>query len=169
MIRKSFYYAAVALLGLFTAFSGAVSATTGTVTATVTAQNISLTVTDGSVAYGTLAASASADTCTSHLSDLQTVTNNGNVAEDFNIKGINTTDWTLAGTAGSNAYVHKFANATCTTSFPAGTALTTTDQTLATNIAAAGTSPLNLQITTPSSSTVFTVQNPNVTVTAIAH
>jgi hypothetical protein len=156
---------AVAML----AGSVALSASSANVTATVTVPNISLSVSDGSVAYGTLAVSTSADTCSSHLNDLQTVTNDGNIAEDINIKGVDTANWTLAGTAGSDAYVHKFANATCTTSFPTGTALTTSDQQLASNIASSGTTPLNLQITTPTTSSVYTQQSPNVTLTAVAH
>lgn len=157
---------AVAML----AGSVALSASSANVTATVTVQNISLTVSDGSVTYGTLAADTTQDTCSGggHLNDAQTVTNNGNIAEDFNIKGVNTASWTLAGTAGSDQYVHSFANGACTTTFT-GTALTTSDQSLATNIAASGTATLNLQIHTPNPSTVFTEQSPNVTITAVAN
>lgn len=143
------------------------AAGTATITATVTVQNISLSVADGSVAYGTLPANTSKSTCTSELNDAQIITNDGNVAETFNIRGVNTTNWTLASTPGTDQYVHKFLNASCST-FTGGTALTTSDQTLATNIAANATTTLNLQITTPNPSTVFTEQNPNVILTAIA-
>ena len=46
---------------------------------------ISVTVTDGAVNYGTLSLGISQDTLVGHLADTQTATNNGNVAEDFNI------------------------------------------------------------------------------------
>src|SRR5690349_8778650 len=79
------------------------AATTGTVAATVTPQNISVAVTDGTVAYGTLDLSTSADTTSGGVNDTQTATNDGNVAEDFNVTSTNATGgtaWTLAGTIG---------------------------------------------------------------------
>jgi len=86
-------------------------ATEATITATVTVQNISLSVSDGSIAYGVLPTGYSKSTC--DLNDTQTVTNDGNVAEDFNIKGKDSENWTLADTAGTNQYVHKFATSPC--------------------------------------------------------
>jgi len=138
---------------------------TATVTATVTVQNISLTVSDGSITYGTIAANSSKSTC--DLSDTQTVTNNGNVAETFNIKGQDSAKWTLGTTPGSDVYVHKFATSSCP--WASGTALTTSYQTMQTNVAVNATSTLNLQITTPNPSTVFTEQSVNVTVEAVAY
>ena len=102
------------------------------------------------------------------MSDLQTVTNDGNIAETFNIKGQNSANWTLAGTVGSDQYKHEFKNATCST-FSAGTALTTSYQALATNVAASGTTNLNLQITTPNPSTVYTQQSVDIIVQAVAY
>ncbi len=145
------------------------AATTGSVTATVTTQNISLTVTDGAVTYGTLNANTSKSTITADLNDLQTATNNGNVAEDFNIKGQNSTNWTLAGTSGSDQYVHKFCITTCAAPPTNFTALTTSYQALATNKAASGTQTFDMQITTPSPSTVYTQQSVDVTVQAVAN
>jgi len=143
----------------------AYAANTATVTATVTVQNISLTVSDGSITYGTIAQNSSKSTC--DLSDTQTVTNNGNVAETFNIKGQNSANWTLAATAGSDQYVHKFATSSCP--WTSGTALTTSYQTMATNVAVNATTTLNLQITTPNPSTVYTQQSVDVTVEAVAY
>ena len=143
----------------------AYAADTATVTATVTVQNISLTVSDGSIAYGTIAQNSTKSTC--DLSDTQTVTNNGNVAETFNIKGQNSANWTLAATAGTDQYVHKFATSTCP--WTSGTALTTSYQTMQTNVPVSGTATLNLQINTPNPSTVFEQQSVDVTVQAVAY
>lgn len=135
------------------------------VSATVTVQNISLSVSDAAIAYGTLAVNSSQNTVT--LTDTQTVTNDGNVTIDMNIKGADTAAWTLAGTAGANQYVHRFCPATCGT-FPTNyTALTTSYATLAETVAASGTQSLDLGITTPTSSVSFTQQTANVTVQAV--
>jgi len=141
------------------------AADTATVTATVTVQNISLTVSNGSITYGTIAASSSKSTC--DLNDTQIVTNNGNVAETFNIKGQNSTNWILDSTPSTDHYVHKFSTSSCP--WTSGTALTTSYQTMATNVAVNATSTLNLQITTPNPSSVFTEQSVDVTVQAVAY
>jgi len=133
---------------------------------TAAATVISVSVSDGAITYGTIPANSTKSTCTSELNDAQTVTNNGNVTENFLIKGQNSANWTLAATAGSDQYVHKFLNGTCST-FSGGTALTTTDQNFATGIAPNGTATLNLQINTPNPSTVYTQQSVDVTITAV--
>ncbi|MCU0652974.1 MAG: hypothetical protein MUD10_01830 [Candidatus Pacebacteria bacterium] len=148
------------------AISAAEAADTASVTATVTLQNISLTVTSGTVAYGIIAAGQSAGT--NSTSQTQTVTNNGNVSEDFNIKGINSTNWTLGATAGTDTYSHKFCSTSCANAPTGYTALTTSDQTLSAGIAPSGTKSLDLYLTVPTSSSYFTEQSVNVTVTAIA-
>jgi hypothetical protein len=127
---------------------------------------ISVSVSDGAITYGTIPANSTKSTCTSELNDAQTVTNNGNVTENFLIKGQNSANWTLAATAGSNQYVHKFLNGACST-FSGGTALTTSDQSFATGISPSGTATLNLQINTPNPSTVYTQQSVDVTITAV--
>lgn len=143
-------------------------ATTGIVTATVTAQNVSVTVSDGTISYGTLSLNASQGTV--GLTDTQTVTNNGNIAEDFTIKGQNSTNWTLDTTNVTlDHYIHRFCTTSCSSPPTSYTALTTNYQTLATNIAASGTSPLDLYITTPQTSSVYTSQSVDVTVQATAH
>lgn len=127
---------------------------------------ISVSVADGAVTYGTIPANSTKSTCTSELNDAQTVTNDGNVNENFNIRGQNSANWTLAATAGSDQYVHKFLNGTCST-FSGGTALTTSDQIFATGIAPSGTATLNLQINTPNPSSVYTQQSVDVVITAV--
>ena len=141
-------------------------ASEATITATVTVQNISLSVADGSIAYGVLPVNTSKSTC--DLNDTQTVTNNGNVAEDFSIKGKNSENWTLADTAGENQYVHKFATSSCPVTW-GGTALTTSYQTMATNVATSSSVTLNLQITTPTVTSSYDPQDVSVMVMAAAH
>lgn len=140
--------------------------TTATVAATVTVQNVSVTASDGTVGYGTLATNASAGT---NGSDTQTATNNGNIAEDLNIKGQNTSTWTLGSSAGSDQYVHKFCTASCTSAPTNYTALTTNYQTLGSNVVASGTQTFDLYITTPTSSSSYSQQSVDVTVQAVAH
>ncbi len=139
------------------------AASEGTVAATVTVQNISVSVTDGTVAYGTLGTSASADT---NPADTQTATNNGNITENFNIRGQNSANWTLGATAGADTYVHKFCKLTCGTPPTNYTALTTSNQTLATSVATSGTQTFDLEISTPTTSTNYTQQSVDVTVQA---
>jgi|GEM_PF-2182553 len=127
---------------------------------------VSVSVSDGKVAYGIIPADTSKSTCTSELNDAQTVTNDGNVTENFNIRGQNSANWTLASTAGNDQYVHSFATSTCST-WPGGTALTTSDQTLATGVAPGSNITLNLQIHTPTSSSVYTQQSVDVIITAV--
>ena len=145
------------------------AAETAQVAATVTAQNISVGVSDGIVAYGTIGVGATADTTSNDKNNSQTATNTGNVTEDFNISGSDSTNWTLAGTAGENTYTHKFCNnGTCDAS-PNWTALTTGYQTLATGVGTSATQELDLQIGTPTSTTFYTEQTVNVTVQAVAN
>jgi hypothetical protein len=143
------------------------AATTASVAATVTVQNISVAVTDGTVSYGTLGANSTASTIAADLNDSQTATNNGNVAEDFNIKGQDSANWTLAATAGSDQYIQRFCTATCSSPPTNFTALTTSYQALGTNIAASGTKVFDLFVNTPNPSTVFTQQDISVTVQAV--
>lgn len=155
----------MALVGFVVFNLPARAASTGTVTATVTVENVSVSVTDGSVAYGTLSTNTSAGT---NGSDTQTATNDGNIAEDLLIKGANTTAWTLGATAGSDQYTHKFCVSSCTSAPTNFTALTTSNQNLATSVAASGTQTFDLYITTPTSSSSYTQQSASVTITASA-
>lgn len=145
------------------------AADTAAVTATVTVQNISVSVSDGTLTYGTMAVSSTKSTIAGELNDLQTATNNGNVTEDFNIRGQNSAAWTLGATAGSEQYFHKFCTATCGTPPTNYTALTTNYQTLGTAISTSGTKTFDLQLGTPSSTATYTQQSVDVTVQAVAN
>ena len=166
---KSLLAISLFLLGsaLFILGNTANAATSATVTATVTAQNVSVNVTDGTVAYGTLATSTTQDTTSGGLNDSQTATNNGNVTEDFNIRGQNSANWTLGASAGADTYRHRFCITTCDSS-PTWTALTTSNQTLASSVSTSGTQIFDLEIATPTSSTNYTQQSVDVIVQASA-
>lgn len=141
---------------------GVGAADEASVAATATVQNISVTVSDGTVAYGTIAAGDSQDTVT--LTDTQTATNNGNITETLNIRGTDSTAWTLAASAsGATNYKHEFSKDAFVT---AGTALTLVNQTLASGVLATNSQTFDLRITTPPAASDFTEQSVNVIVQA---
>ena len=150
----------VAILG-----TSAYAADSANVSATVTAQNISLTVSDGSISYGTLALGASQDTLT--LSDTQTVTNNGNVTEDFDIKGSNSSGdaWMIVDAdPGTDDYMHAFS----VDSGSNWTYMSEGYKEMKTSVTPSSTQSLDLKITTPTSTSVFTEQTVSVTILATA-
>ncbi len=136
---------------------------------------ISVSVSDGSVAYGILPVSTSKSTLSGDLNDMQTATNDGNVSVNLNIKGQDASgggcSWTLSSTSGSNQYVHSFCNDTdldCASPPTNYTALTTNYQSLDTGVAVSGTVNFQLRLTTPSSSSCYGQQTADVTVQAVA-
>ncbi len=172
--------ASITILGLVGMVVGVVAqgATEASVGATVTIQNVSVAISDGTVLYGTLAVNTSkATTKTPELDDTQVAINNGNVTEDFLIRGQDSTSagagWTLAGAAASETYVHEFCTAgggspdLCDAT-PTYTELTTSNQNLTTSVATSGTQRFDLKITTPTATTDLNEQTVNVTVVAIA-
>jgi hypothetical protein len=139
-----------------------------------TAAAVSVSVSDGTVDYGIMPANTSKSTLPGELNDMQTATNDGNVTENFNIKGQDATGggctWTLASTNGTDQYVHQFCNNTdydCSSPPTNYTALTTTYQTLKTSIPVSGTVQIQLRLTTPTSSSCFGQQSVNVTIQAV--
>jgi len=148
------------------------AASTDTVAATVTAQIFSVSVTDGTVAFLTVAQNSTQDTTTSGVNDSQTATNDGSVTAKFNIKAANSTGgagWTLAGTAVSETYTMKSCTATCD-STPTWTSvgIDPSYATLAASVAESGTQEFDLQVGTPTSTTETTEQSITVTVQAVA-
>ncbi len=168
----------LALLGTIVSPMLVEASITGTVTCTVSGQLVSVTVSDGSVSYGTLALSATKNTLLYNGStnangmtpaDTQTATNNGTVAQDFNISSSSATgtsqSWTLAGSSDVAQFAHQF-------SIDGGTnwtSLTSEYQTLATNISASGTRTFDLRIIMPSSTTDYGSHSITVTIQAVAH
>lgn len=140
------------------AYSSALETSTSSATVSVTI------TTDGAIAYGTIIAGGTKTTIT--LADTQTAKNDGDVAEDFNIKGQNTAcPWTLTATSATDQYVHEFS----TNGGTNYTALTTSYQALATNIAVNGTQNVDLRITTPTSTNCFTQQSADIIIQAVQH
>lgn len=160
-----------------TVSAGTVSpATTVAIAGTTTLQAavVSVSVSDGGVSYGMMPANTSKSTLTGELNDMQTATNDGNVTENFNIKGQDATGggctWTLAAANGSDQYVHEFCNDTdldCTSPPTNYTALTTTYQTLKTGVAVSGTVQTQLRLTTPNPSSCFGQQSADITIQAV--
>ncbi len=143
------------------------AASTDTVTATVTAQSISVSVEDNSIAFGTVTTSSTKDTTTAGVNDSQTATNDGNITLDFNIKSTDSTNWALAAAAGSEQYTLKFCVTTCDTS-PTWTSVGVHPAyaTLAQDITASGTQVFDLQVGTPTSTASYGQQTITVTVQA---
>jgi len=169
---KNYLKLAVALLVLalpVVSVGKAFAASTGTVSATITPQNISVSVSDGSVAYGTLGLSSSEDTTTAGVNDSQTATNDGNVTEDFNIRSTDATGgsaWTLGATPGADQYAHSYCTSNCDAS-PTWNNMTTSYSSLATGVSTSGNQLFDLQIETPTSSSDFVQKSITVTIQAV--
>ncbi len=125
---------------------------------------ISVTVDDGSISYGTLNFNTSNTTLPEDENDTQTVTNIGNTSVDLNIKGQNTgCPWTLSSTNGNDQYIHEFSSNSGSLWSP----LTTSYQTLSTNLAAESSIDFDLKITTPTTSSCSNQQSVDVTIQAV--
>jgi hypothetical protein len=141
---------------------------------TVTYPLISVSVSDGTVAYGILATNTSKDTTSGGLNDTQSATNDGNAAEDFNIIGQSSANWTLAASPGTNQYSHQYCKAgsgspdPCDAS-PTWTSLTTSYQSLGTNVASLSSQRFDLKLNTPTSTSATAQQTVNITVQAVQH
>ncbi len=146
------------------------AATTADVSATVTSQLISVTVADGSVAYGVLNADTNQDTVT--LSDTQTATNNGNVPENFSIRSSDATsggtNWNLAASTGTDEFTHEF-SIDSGSNWIAFNVDNITYSSMSSSVAASGgTDNFDLRIKTPVSSTDNDEHTITVTVLATA-
>lgn len=130
---------------------------------------ISISVSDGSISYGSVAKGAAKTTV--DLTDTQTVTNDSNVAVDFNIKGQNTAcPWTLSGTAGTDTYEHQFckkSDVSCSSPPTNYTDLTTSYQTLYTSVAISGTKDVDLRIVLPTTTACTASQSADITLQAV--
>lgn len=167
-MKKVFYLAQFVLLfSLVVVLFRAKAATEATVGATVTFQNVGVTISSGSVNYGTMSSSQSQNT--NALTQTQTATNAGNVNSIMTIKGTTTAAWTLGATTAANQYVHKFCTASCATPPTNYSALTTNYATLAGSVADSGTQDFDLEIIMPSTSSSYSQQSPNVMVMIAAN
>jgi len=146
----------------------AFAATTGDVTCTVSGKLIAVNVTDGSVAYGTLASSATQNTTASGVNDTQTATNTGTVLENFKIKSSNATggtQWTLGSSQGDNTFTHA-ASIDAGSSWAVNMTVPEAYVNLATNIADSANQTFDLQIGMPTIITDHSAKNITVTVLA---
>ncbi|MBT4850155.1 hypothetical protein HON36_04880 [Candidatus Parcubacteria bacterium] len=148
------------------------AATTAAVSATVTAQNISVTVSDAGIAYGVIAVGSSASTTVSGsgLADAQTATNNGNVNQAFNIIGVDSASWELGTSPASETYTHYFCNTLACESAPTWTEFNEDSYTTlsSTTVPANGTQIFDLRLEAPSATAVFTEQTVDITVQAVS-
>jgi len=145
---------------------GVKAADEGTVTATVTAQHVSITVSDGSVAFGTVNSGSYGDTTDDGVDNSQTATNTGSVTEDFTIKADDTANWTLESSAGTNQYTLDHCTSSCDDS-PSWSAISTDYGALASSITASNSQDFDLRVGTPTSTT-YGEQTITVTVLAAA-
>lgn len=112
--------ASICVLGLVGMGVGMVVTADETVTATVTPQIISVSVTDGNVDYGILTINESNNTFDGTTGTVapavgqQIITSGSNVSIDIALRSsdafvdLNTTDWALADTAGPDAFIHSY-------------------------------------------------------------
>jgi hypothetical protein len=183
VIMATFYNSSGYSLNLATGheLDTGVTNTTGVITATRIIVNVSMadpvvsvSVSDGNISYGVVGTGSSKDTTSSGLNDTQVATNDGTVAEDLNVKGQDSANWTLAGSSGANQYKHEFCTSgsgspdPCDAS-PTWTALTTSYQALATTLATSGAKKFDLKLSTPTSTTSSMQQSVDITIQAVQH
>lgn len=135
---------------------------TDTVTATVTATNLAVSVTDGSIAFGSVALNTA--TSTHGTAQTQTVTNDGSNAV-LNVKSSNATNgttWTL----GANPGVDTFRLGVSTTTGASYSNLSGADVylTASSTFLSLTSGPVDFQFTTPTVSTDFVQKSLTITV-----
>lgn len=138
------------------------AAATAAVSATVSATNLAVSVTDGSIAFGSVALNT-ATTTVAH-GETQTVSNDGSAAV-INVKSGNATGgttWTLGTTPGSDIFQLEVSTTTGSTymTFQA----TDTYLTASSSSASLTTGPLDFRFTTPTASTDFVQKSLSITV-----
>jgi len=137
------------------------------VSATVTAELITISTTDGAVDYGVLPVNTNENTV--DLSDTQVVTNDGNVNVDLSVKSsdaVGGTDWNLVATVGSlDEFTHEFSSDDGST-YTGFNVVNATYTSLVADVVPTGTQNLDLRIKTPTSVTDNVVKTITVTVLA---
>lgn len=138
------------------------AADTGVVTATVSATNLAVSVSDGTIAFGSVALNTA--TTTAGNSDTQTATNDGSAAV-LNVKSSNATGgttWTLGTSAGSDTFKLEVSTTTGSTymTFQA----TDTYLTASSTFASLQDQDLDFRFTTPTASSDFVEKSLTITV-----
>lgn len=137
-------------------------ADTGAISATVSATSLAVSVSDGSIAFGSVPLNAA--TTTAGTSETQTVTNDGSDAA-LNVKSSNATGgatWTLATSNGSDAF--KLEVSTTTGSTYATFQAPDTYLTASSTFASLDDDTLDFRLTTPTASTDFVEKSISITV-----
>lgn len=141
---------------------------TDTVEATVKAQNISVTVDNTNIDFGTIGVGSSANT-TGAANETSIATNDGNIIEKLNIKAaIAGTDWTGGTTADDEVYTMGFCVAADCDASPSWSTVgfVSSYETLVASIGIGSTQPFDLQIGTPTITAHYTTQTITITVQA---
>src|SRR3989344_2422067 len=152
---------AIAALTILWAYS-ARAASTATVAATVTATNLAVSVSDGSIAFGSVALNTA--TTTAGNGETQTATNDGSNAQ-LNVKSGNATGgttWTLGTSPASNVF--KLEVSTTTGSTYMTLQATDTYLTASTTFSSLSNGNLDFRFTTPTGSTDFVQKSLTITV-----
>lgn len=158
------FLAGLGILSLVLAVAAPVLATTeGTVSATVTPQLISVSVSPTTVDYDILDVSTSDSSRTTAESAAITATNDGNITETFNIKGSNatggSTSWTLSstpaatGTVAGDRFAHRFDEGATFTDAEAAALDSVSYKQLKDGVTTSGTADFVLQMNMPTSVT----------------
>ena len=164
------------LIATLAAPMAAMAAPTGTVSVTTGASTVSMTVSPGTWSVGTITAGTAYSTFTSGEQGEFTLTNDGNVTEDFTIQGTNasgsTVTWTLSKTLSSaNQYSLGFGQATGASYDTECADYTEFDtsgtDTLTTGLVVAGNYLFDIELTTYSGTDVSQVMSATVTITAV--
>lgn len=152
------------LLSLLVAFGGysVFAQDTDVVTATVTATNLAVSVSDGSIAFGSVALNTA--TSTAGTGQTQTVTNDGSAAV-LNVKSSNATNgtsWTLGTSPGSDIF--KLEVSTTTGSTYGTLQATDVYLTASSTFASLTNQAVDFRFTTPTASTDFVQKSLTITV-----
>jgi hypothetical protein len=138
--------------------------TEATVNATVTAQQVAVSVDPGTISYGTLDTGSTASTALGDADSVdatQDVSNDGNVNEDFDLKGTTSAAWALSDTAGSDTYTHEYCDTDCDGSptwYDLGTGYTSA----ASSIGSGNTWSVDFKISLPTATTATESQDVDV-------
>jgi hypothetical protein len=122
---------------------------------------ISITVGDGSIAFGAVPFGTSKSTI--DITDTQAVTNNGNVNINISVKGYDSScPWTLSDTTGTEQYKYEYS----TNSGGNWTSISKSYTTMLTGLAASNSQNFDLRVWAPTSTTCLTEQTTSLTLLA---
>lgn len=163
--------ASICILGMVGAVIGiTVWAAEDTITCSVTARNIAISVTDGTIDYGNVDLSSSTSTLPTAIDDAQTASNDGSAAQ-ISVKTSDATPptgWTsVESFNGSNdEFIHSFT----TTTSPTWQVITEAGEyeTASSTVESGGTLDFYFQIETDNAYTDYTAKSITITVQAAA-